>query len=330
MNELRKLFYLLLIIPILFLSTACSDDSTDPKEEINEAEVLATYLETNGDFVNTLVPAVKQAQDVQNAILLNDQTQYVIDIRSATDYAAGHIKGAVNVALKDIVTHYESNNLANKTTVVIACYSGQTAGYATCLLRLLGYSNTYDLFLGMCSWNDTTATGWKGAISNGKAADLVTTATNKGAAGELPVLSTSKKTGAEILRARVEALLASADPFGDVKLSNSTLFQNLSNYYIVNYWSAEHYAWGHINGAIQYTPKSDLKLAASLKTLPTNKPVVVYCYTGTTSSFVATYLKVLGYDAKTLLYGMNALAHDTMPGTKFDAATHVKNFPLTK
>ena len=146
----------------------------------------------------------------------------------------------------------------------------------------------------------------------------------------MPVLSTGKTTGAEILKARVTALLSSADPFGDIKLSNSTLFANLSNYYIVNYWSATDYAWGHINGAIQYTPKADLKLAASLKTLPTNKPVVIYCYTGTTSSFVATYLKVLGYDAKTLLYGMNALAHDAMPGTKFDAAAHVHNYELVQ
>lgn len=330
MNQLRKLFYLLLIIPILFLNTACDDDSTDPKEEVNEAEVLATYLEANSDFINTSAPATKKAEDVNAAVLANDATWAILDIRAAADYAAGHIKGAVNVPLKDIVTYYESNNLASKATVVLVCYSGQTAGYATCLLRLLGYSNTYDLFLGMCSWNDATASGWKNGISNARAAELVTTAANKNTAGELPVLSTGKTTGAEILKARVTALLSSADPFGDIKLSNSTLFANLSNYYIVNYWTATDYAWGHINGAIQYTPKADLKLAASLKTLPTNKPVVIYCYTGTTSSFVATYLKVLGYDAKTLLYGMNALAHDTMPGTKFDATAHVHNYELVQ
>ncbi|MBK7105649.1 MAG: rhodanese-like domain-containing protein [Ignavibacteriae bacterium] len=330
MNELRKLFYLLLIIPILFINTGCSEDDEDPVV-VNESEVLVKYLEDDmGDFTNTLAPVTKKAEEVNAAILANDATMYVIDIRSATDYAAGHIKGAVNVALKDIVTHYESNNLASKTTVVIACYSGQTAGYATALLRLLGYSNTFDLFLGMCSWNDATAGGWKGAISNGKAAELSTTAAVKNAAGDLPVLSTGKTTGEEILRARITEMLSTADPFGDIKVSNASVFANLSGYYIANYWSETDYNWGHIPGAVQYTPKADFKLAANLKTLPTNKPVVVYCYTGTTSAFVATYLKVLGYDAKTLLYGMNALAHDTMPGTKFDAAAHVHNYELVQ
>ena len=56
MNELRKLFYLLLIIPIMFVNTGCSDDDdggTDPVV-VNEAEVLVKYLEdANGNPVNT-------------------------------------------------------------------------------------------------------------------------------------------------------------------------------------------------------------------------------------------------------------------------------------
>ena len=72
----------------------------------------------------------------------------------------------------------------------------------------------------------------------------------------------------------------------------------------------EHYDWGHINGAIQYTPKTSLLLDADLKTLPTDKTIVVYCYTGQTSAHVASYLRVLGYDAYTLTFGMNKLFND--------------------
>ena len=330
MNELRKLFYLLLIIPIMFVNTGCSDDDDDAVV-VNEVEVLVKYLEEDmGDFTNTLAPTYIKADVVNSAILTNDATQFVIDIRSAADFAQGHIKDAVNVGLADIVNYYETNNLSSKTTVVIACYSGQTAGYATALLRLLGHDNVYDLLFGMCSWNDATASGWKGSISNGKAAQLSTQATAKNAVGSLPELSTGKTTGPEILRERIEAMLSSADPFGDIKISNATVFGNTSEYYIANYWSETDYNWGHIPGAVQYTPKLGFKSTESLKTLPTDKPVVVYCYTGTTSSFIAAYLKVLGYDAKTLLYGMNGMAHDTMPGTKFDEGAHVHTYELVQ
>jgi rhodanese-related sulfurtransferase len=64
-----------------------------------------------------------------------------------------------------------------------------------------------------------------------------------------------------------------------------------------------------------------------MKTLPTNQTIVVYCYTGQTSSFVAAYLRLLGYDAKSLSFGANAMIYDTMPGTKFVPATEIKGYP---
>ncbi|HRY98386.1 MAG TPA: response regulator, partial [Bacteroidales bacterium] len=55
-----------------------------------------------------------------------------------------------------------------------------------------------------------------------------------------------------------------------------------------------------------------IRSQADLKTLPTDKPVVVYCYTGQTSAFMAAYLRLLGYDAKSLLFGGNGMIYDNM------------------
>ena len=51
-------------------------------------------------------------------------------------------------------------------------------------------------------------------------------------------------------------------------------------------------------------------LAADLKTLPTDKTIAVYCYTGQASSFMAAYLRLLGYDSKSLLYVTNGMIYD--------------------
>ncbi|MBU0474206.1 MAG: hypothetical protein KKF62_08580 [Bacteroidetes bacterium] len=334
--NLRKLYYLMLVFSLLFFYTGCSDNSTDTPVAVDESKVLVEYLEgTDGGFINTAAPATISAFDVWTNINTG-ANQYVIDIRSAADYANGHIAGSVNVLLKDIVTHYEANNLSSKTVVAIACYSGQGAGYATTLLRLLGYSNVKDLKWGMCSWNDATASVWKDAIENKRASQFVTTNTPKAAAGNLPKLNTGKKTGAEILRARIDAMLA-AGAFDDVKITSDDVYASLSSYYIVNYWKADHYNLGHIDGAMQYTPasaaagiSSDLLLGTYLKTLPTDKKIAVYCYTGTTSAHMAAYLKVLGYDAKTVLYGVNAMAYDMMPTAKFVPETDIKDYELVK
>ena len=328
MNELRKLFYLLLIIPILFVNTGCSDDDddggTDPVP-VNEAEVLVKYLEANGNPVNTFGQYIPTSTVKTNLDLQSDQ--YIIDIRSAEDFGKGHIDGAVQVSQNDVLEHYKANNLSSKEVVTIVCYSGQSAAWVTSLMHTMGYTNVKSMSFGMTSWN-STLDSWSGKISNAKASQLTTDVTAKAAAGDLPNLTTGKTEATDILQDQVEKVFA--EGFGAAAVSNDDVFNNPGNYYIVNYWSQEHYDWGHIPGAIQYTPKADLNLDTYLKTLPTDKIIAVYCYTGQTSAHIAAYLRVLGYDAKSITYGVNAMAHDTMPGTAFDATQHVHDNPLVQ
>jgi rhodanese-related sulfurtransferase len=305
-------FLFLSILFAAFLVTSCSKD----EEKVNESQVLAEYLESTDsplgkDYVNTDMPTIMPASEVKT---LNETGQvYIIDIRSEADFNAGHIANAHNVAIANLVTHIEGVDLTPYTKVAVVCYTGQTSGWATSLLRLLGYEKAFSLKWGMCSWNEIFAGKWNTAVASGNAyaSQFTATATAKGAAGEMPELSTGKTTGQEILEARVDALLA--EGFTPATVTNQTVFGALSSYYIVNYWPADQYADpGHIPGAIQYTPKETMKLATDLKTLPTDKPVVVYCYTGQTSAFLAAYLRLLGYDAKSLLYGGNGMIYDIM------------------
>ncbi|MCF8364640.1 MAG: hypothetical protein K9H16_02580 [Bacteroidales bacterium] len=309
-------FLLLSFMFVFLVFGSCKKDDDDPPTPINESEVLATYLESTDsplgkDFVNTDLPTIMAASEVKSLNLTNQV--YIIDIRSAADFAAGYIENAHNVALGEILNHIESVDLTSYTKVAIVCYTGQTAGFAASLLRLMGYDKVFSMKWGMCAWNSEFAGKWNTAISNGNAYATQFTAdvTDKGAAGEMPELSTGKTTGQEILESRVDAVLA--EGFTPAAISNTVVFDNLDDYYIVNYWPENHYADpGHIPGAMQYTPKESMKMSVDLKTLPTDKPVVVYCYTGQTSAFLTAYLRLLGYDAKSLLYGTNGMIYDKM------------------
>ncbi len=330
-KNLLHLLYLLIMASMLFINVGCSEDSTtEPVAAVDESLLLVQYLEANGDYLNTSNPAIISAQDVRTLQLTNPTQLYVIDIRSAADFTGkGHIEGAVNVALPNLATHIKTINTTNYEKIVVACYSGQTSGYATALLRLLGYGNVFSLKWGMSSWNGQIANSWLPAIGNNYT-NFVQTVYPKAAAGNLPVINTGKTTGKEILEARIDQLLSSSDPFGDVKITYATVTATPANYYIVNYWPENHYNLGHLPEAIQYTPKTTLKLSADLKTLPTNKPVVIYCYTGQTSAQTAMILKVMGYDAKTLLFGVNTMNYDWMGTnglTQFTAA-EIKDFPF--
>ena len=317
MKQIKFLLYALFFMA--FAVTSCdNEDEVPPVVEINESEVLVNYLESTSsplgkDFVATDMPTIIAASEVKT---LNETGKiYLMDIRSATDFAAGHIKNAKNVAVADVLTHIKGVNLTSYDKVAVICYTGQTSGFAASVLRLMGYSKVFSLKWGMCSWHNDFAGRWNTAIANGNAyaSQFVATDSPKGAKGTLPKLSTGKTTGQEILEARATAILT--EGYTPASVSGATVFGSIANYYIVNYWPTTQYSdptLGHIPGSMQYTPKESMKYGVDLTTLPTNKTVAVYCYTGQTSSFLAAYLRLLGFDAKSILYGTNGMIYDKM------------------
>ena len=79
----------------------------------------------------------------------NDPT--IISLRSAEDYAKGHVPGAVNVSVKALFTAETLATIPPDRDVVLICYTGQTAGQAAAGLNMLGY-DAYSLLFGMSSW----------------------------------------------------------------------------------------------------------------------------------------------------------------------------------
>jgi len=280
----------------------------------SEAETLITYLESTDSplgkyYVNTDMPAIKSAEAIK--ALMPTQDVYIIDIRAAATYDTAHIDGAVNLPIADVLEHIQTTDLSAYSDISIVCYTGQSAAWVTSLCRLAGVDNVSSMKWGMSGWHQNFEASWKTNIGNGGILDFDQVDVPKGAEGDLPTLNTGLATGAEILAARLESVLA--EGFGASAIGNSTVLDNKDDYYIVNYWPAAEYADpGHIIGAMQYEPKTDIALDAALKTLPNDKTIVVYCYTGQNSANLAAYLRLVGYDAKSLKFGTNGMIYDQM------------------
>ena len=60
-----------------------------------------------------------------------------------------------------------------------------------------------------------------------------------------------------------------------------------------------------------------MQLDADLLTLPTDETVVVYCWTGQTAAATIAYLTVLGYDVRSIKFGVNSMIFDALPGHKW-------------
>ncbi len=311
MRKLRSLLFLLALVPLVVM-TACKDED-DPLPVTDDFNTLKTYLISNGldlpDVLNGWITSAPADIDEVDAWAAS---YFILDIREATDYRAGHIKGAVNTSLGNILT--AADNAGDKPILVV-CYTGQSAGHAVVALRLSGYPDAKVLKWGMSGWNNATANPWKDNIGDDavrsdkwiKPMDITPNQTF-----EYPSLNTVSSHGPGILAERVEALLTN----GFKGVENESVLANPANYFINNYWAesdTDHY--GHIEGAFRVNPLSFA--AGTFKNINPDKTAVTYCWTGQTSSIVTAYLTVLGYDARSLKFGCNGMIYSELEGHKY-------------
>ena len=313
MKKVKLLILAFFCVPVLFLSSCDRGDDINPENPILQPafDVMTDYmLKNNLDLNNILSGPDGQVKFVTGAPALADLDAFlnkysILDIRNLEAFNTSHIQGAKNVAFADILTEAD----AASKQILVVCYTGQTACYATSLLRLSGHSNAQALKWGMSGWNTETANSWynnTGDEANGHG----NWAANNAPANmtfDDPSFDIYSTDGADILRQRVEAVIAA----GFKTAKGTDVLNSPENYFINNYFGDTDYGnFGHVKDA--YRIKEELLLEGNgYKGLDSdqNAKVITYCYTGQTSAVTTAWLQVLGYDAYSMTFGMNGVFH---------------------
>jgi rhodanese-related sulfurtransferase len=320
----RSLFFMLFIAAAMVF-TGCKDEQiATPKFDILSDYLVANDLDlptimsyNDGGTAIKFVAFPAAEADVPAFIA----KYHIIDIRSTADFALGHISGAVNKPA-DANGSYASvlTEAANAGTkpILMVCYSGQTACYVTALLRLYGYPKTQALKWGMSGWN-SQFDKWTSKIGNiaQNNANWTAAAAPANVASVAPVINAIAEEGQALLKERVETVIAA----GFKTVSGSDVLTTPSNYQINNYFGATDYtAFGHVTGAFRINPLT--VTGEEIMYLDPSKKIATYCYTGQTSAIITAYLRVIGYDAYSILWGMNGLYNSS---TGWDTAENLPN-----
>ncbi len=145
---------------------SCLKENLEPVSiSYNNMLDVLNYAETHGDFINSPEnPALIDVDEV-NA---NLNSFLILDVRSPSDFALGHIPGAINIQAERITAFLDTTNTLDFQKVVVVSKSGQKAAYITSLLRIIGYDNVYSLDYGMGYWNKLFADVWISSKSNSR------------------------------------------------------------------------------------------------------------------------------------------------------------------
>lgn len=98
-----------------------------------------------------------QLQPSQATRLMNNSSDaLVLDIRSADEFAKGHIKGALNIPLVDLKGGTDKLKKYIGKPVLIYCNSGSTSMRAGKILQDKGFDKVNNLAGGISSWKEAS------------------------------------------------------------------------------------------------------------------------------------------------------------------------------
>lgn len=338
MKTYKKYFITLLGISFLLLNN-CIDDNIIPplSGELDSTAELLVYIEAHGDFANSHdAPALVDAEEV-NA---NLSSYLIIDTRQRIDFLDGHIAGSLNVTPDSLYDFLENINTTNYSKIVLVSKNGQSSAYYTCLFRLAGFENIYTMNFGLAAWNYFFADEWLGALrDDAKIGDYTNDASPKSDYTSLPKINFASPESSieERLKSRIKKIISEGfNNDSQYRTDIPTLVEDyVICYGIQELYYAPSHGPGHYPGTKLFLsdPVYEFRAYKSLQTIPADSSVLIYDANGQLGACITAYLRVLGYDAKTLLFGGNHILYynritSTAPLIPFAFdVSDIKNYP---
>lgn len=294
--KFRKLLVILLCIAMAFSFAACGSQEADapavetPEESTVVADAALAY------FAN--YPSDKHmVEDIAGFFAMVDagEEMFIMDVRSADDYALGHLNGAVNLPFASTAIADNLEFIPDDVPVYVYCYTGQTASQVTSILNVAG-KNVINI-----------KGGWlRGIVKTPGYENYVDTV-----AVAMPTDTYDVDTE---LAAAIDEYFATLVTYNGTPTANQNIGPDTvkeiidsgsDEYVILSVRKAEDYALAHLPTALNIPFGQGMEVA--LSDLPMDKKIVVYCYTGHTSSQTVGILRLLGYDAYSMSFGMGSV-----------------------
>jgi rhodanese-related sulfurtransferase len=138
---------LLGLLGIAVLGWAIGTNGVEPDLTSHQVDRLARSIAKSEDHIGPHTLAQWMVEERKDFV--------VIDIRSPQDYAAGHIDGATNITVDDLLDLSTLRRLPRHKAIVLYSNATGRAGQATVVLRLAGL-NAYALNGGFVYWVEHT------------------------------------------------------------------------------------------------------------------------------------------------------------------------------
>lgn len=292
MKKLLSLILVLMMMAVVFAGCG-GGEAEDPDTDVDgdgdvvELDADAVRLEGAMNILNN-IPDSNFIMNGDEALQLmedNPGAVFWVDLRSADDYAAGHVPGAVNIPYGKMGENW--GVLPANKQIIFQCYSGQTSAQVTSLAQMLGFN----------------AMSFRGGFKFGWPADIDQAAYFTTEATDLPAAVTPDldEKGQILWDAAVDYFVEGQNFIIGAEELNALVEDNPDAIMVLDIRQEDVYTEGHIPGAVFMPFKT---VGQNLDQLSKTKPIYVTCYTGQTAGITIAMLRVAGFNAISLSRGM--------------------------
>ena len=120
---------------------------------IDNIFLIGLVLVSGGALVmHTLQRAGAKLTPLQATQIINQGKTLILDVRTAEEFAAGHIRDAKNIPLKELTVRIDELEKSKARPVIVICDQGLKSAKATAQLKKAGYTEAASLLGGLDAW----------------------------------------------------------------------------------------------------------------------------------------------------------------------------------
>ncbi|MEQ8660439.1 MAG: rhodanese-like domain-containing protein [Gammaproteobacteria bacterium] len=119
---------------------------------VNHWMLVTAFCAVAGLLLANLLSGAGGVSPLEAVNLINRENAQVIDVRSAEDFARGHLAGAINVPLKELDGATERLQRFKGRPLLVCCQSGTSAMGTARRLRTQGFADVRVLAGGVQAW----------------------------------------------------------------------------------------------------------------------------------------------------------------------------------
>ena len=99
-----------------------------------------------------LMPGGKRASTQQVVQIMNRGKCVIVDVRSAEEFATGHLRDAKNIPLADFDKRIGELEISKSKSIVVVCQTGARADKVVRQLQAAGFEDVVALDGGLAAW----------------------------------------------------------------------------------------------------------------------------------------------------------------------------------